>query len=115
MERFDCEKYNSEILLKLSNFLNFAERSISKEQVEKVSECGVSQETAALLLLASYIDADEILEREYLPYMLKRLDKREYQSDKYYQDIKFPAVSHGNWQLKTDEYATYEIFVRNDF
>lgn len=116
MERkIDCEKYNGDILLKMSKYLNFAERAITKEQVEKVSACGVSQETAVLLLLSSYIDADEILEREYLPYILKKLDTKDYLTDSYYRNIKFSTLSNGNWQLKTDMYAPYEIFVRDDF
>ncbi len=112
---FEIEKYNGEILRRIGAYLNYGERSIDAAQVKKVSGCGVGKAKAVELLLAGYIDADEILEKEYLPYMLKLLDIDDYKADRYYQDIKFPNTACGRWQFKTHSYAPYEIFVRDDF
>lgn len=113
--KFDLEKYNGEVLRRISAYLTYGERSIDATQVKKVSSCGVDKAKAVELLLAGYIDADEVLEREYLPYMLKLLDIDDYKTDRYYQDIKFPNTVCGRWQLKTHSYVPYEIFVRDDF
>ncbi len=112
---FEIEKYNGEILRRIGAYLNYGERSIDAAQVKKVSGFGVDKAKAVELLLAGYIDADEILEREYLPYVLKLLDIDDYKVDRYYQDIKFPNIACGRWQFKTHSYAPYEMFVRDDF
>lgn len=111
----EIEKYNGEILRRIGAYLNYGERSIDAAQVKKVSGFGVDKAKSVELLLAGYIDADEILEREYLPYMLKLLDIDDYKVDRYYQDIKFPNIACGRWQFKTHSYAPYEMFVRDDF
>ena len=80
---FEIEKYNGEILRRIGAYLNYGERSIDAAQVKKVSGCGVGKAKAVELLLAGYIDADEILEKEYLPYMLKLLDIGDYKADRY--------------------------------
>ena len=111
----DIQKSNEHILYKVSRYLNFAERAIDAAQVDEVASCGVSRQRAVELLFANYLDMDEDEKRGYLPYMLKRLDKRDYQKDEYYKNINFERVSKGNWQLKKDSYAPYEIFVQDDF
>ncbi|MDE5755652.1 MAG: hypothetical protein K2I23_01000 [Clostridia bacterium] len=111
----DWQKLNGEILYKVSRYLNFAERAIDAKQVDEVASCGVSRQRAVELLLANYLDLDETGQRQYLPYMLKRLDKTDYQNDEYYANISFDKATKGNWQLKRDFYAPYEIFVQDDF
>ncbi|MDE6870245.1 MAG: hypothetical protein K2J75_05905, partial [Clostridia bacterium] len=83
----DWQKLNDEILYKVSRYLNFAERSIDASQVDEVESCGVSRHRAVELLLANYLDLDDLAQKYYLPYMLKCLDKREYQSNEYYSNI----------------------------
>ncbi|MDE6604437.1 MAG: hypothetical protein K2K85_00245 [Clostridia bacterium] len=111
----DWQKLNDEILYKVSRYLNFAERAIDAAQVDEVESCGVSRHRAVELLLANYLDLDDLAQRYYLPYMLKCLDKREYQSNEYYSNISFDYASNGEWELKKDFYAPYEIFVQDDF
>ncbi len=111
----DWEKCNEEILQRISCYLNSGEKSIDKHQVKKVSDCGVSQSKAVELLFAGYLDLDLFLQKEYLPYMLKKLDIKDYIADAYYKDISFDNAVCGDWELKKDCYAPYEIFVRDDF
>ena len=111
----DWQKLNGDILNKVSGYLNFAERSINANQVDEVAACGVDRQRAMELLFANYLDLDAAEQRYYLPYMLKRLDKSEYQNDAYYANISFDYASNGNWQLKKDFYALYEVFVQDDF
>ena len=111
----DSQKLNGEILYKISRYLNFAERSIDAKQVEQVASCGVSRQKAVELLLGGYLDLDEAAQREYLPYMLKKLDRVTYQKDEYYANVFFDNATKGNWQLKRASYAPYEIFVQDDF
>lgn len=111
----DWQKLNGEILYKVSRYLNFAERAIDTEQVDEVASCGVSRYRAVELLIANYLDLDDLAQKYYLPYMLKCLDKMDYQNNEYYSNISFDYASNGNWELKRDFYAPYEIFVRDDF
>ena len=111
----DIQRLNCEILQKVSAYLNFSERAIDAMQVEEVASCGVSRQRAVELLLANYLDLDNTAQKEYLPYMLKCLDKSAYQNDEYYKHISFDNAKRGQWELKKDSYMPYEIFVQDDF
>ncbi|MDE6474096.1 MAG: hypothetical protein K2L70_03270 [Clostridia bacterium] len=111
----DWQRLNGEILSKVSRYLTFAERAIDTAQVDEVASCGVSRHRAVELLFANYLDLDGLAQKYYLPYMLKGLDKREYHSNEYYSNISFDYASNGEWELKKDFYAPYEIFVQDDF
>ena len=106
---------NERILHILSLLLNRYERLITKDQVDLVRKSGVSEERAFLLLLKEYCGLDSALFDAYFPNMVKRERAEEYRADPYYRTVRFPEASQGKWRFGKEEYAPYEVFVRDDF
>ena len=78
---------NQIILNRLSQYLNFCEKSIDDSQIKAVTACGVSIKEAYILLLQEYLNLDYNFKREYLEEMVNIEDPTEYQNNQYYKDI----------------------------
>lgn len=116
MEVEKIELYNEQALKLVSYYLNNMEKSITEEEVKQVMECGVSEEFAVNVILASHLDVDnEEFSRLYFSNVVECVDKEEVLNNEYYKNISFSDSSLGSWQLKYGEYAPYEIFVKDDF
>lgn len=106
---------NQIILNRLSQYLNFCEKSIDDSQIKAVTACGVSIKEAYILLLQEYLNLDYNFKREYLEEMVNIEDPTEYQNNQYYKDIIFKPIKVNNWDIKYSNYEPYELFVRDDF
>lgn len=106
---------NQIILNRLSQYLNFCEKSIDDSQIKAVTACGVSIKEAYILLLQEYLNLDYNFKREYLEEMVNIEDPTEYQNNQYYKDIIFKPIKINNWDIKYSNYEPYELFVRDDF
>ena len=106
---------NQIILNRLSQYLNFCEKSIDASQIKAVTACGVSIKEAYILLLQEYLNLDYNFKREYLEEMVNIEDPTEYQNNQYYKDIIFKPIKINNWDIKYSNYEPYELFVRDDF
>lgn len=110
------EDYNNIILNKLSVFLNNAACSITTNQINKVTSCGVSVIYAYKLLLKEYLDIDDpILINDYLDKMVFLENPNEYYQNPYYKTIKFTTQKKDLWELKKAKYQPFELFVKDDF
>lgn len=102
---------NQIILNRLSQYLNFCEKSIDDSQIKAVTACGVSIKEAYILLLQEYLNLDYNFKREYLEEMVNIEDPTEYQNNQYYKDIIFKPIKINNWDIKYSNYEPYELFV----
>ena len=57
---------------------------------------------------------DRLIEERYLRPGLRRLDAAVYRENPYYQTVRIPERSVGQWQLTHQAYAPYELFLRDD-
>lgn len=57
---------------------------------------------------------DSYIESAYLIPGLKRLDPAVYQANPYYRNIRIETCKHGHWELTSQSYRPYELFLRDD-
>ncbi len=112
---------NRIIFQKLSNYLNFDSKLITKEMIDEIEKLGFTEEESFCYLLASYFDLSlddyesKVLFNEYIKKIIKKLEVSEYINNPYYQNIRcFNNIKINNCELKYDEYAPYEGFVYDD-
>lgn len=114
---------NQELLERLSLFLNFDSRTITKAMIEELTinyQLPVHQAYSLLLAGLLQMDIEEnpldkALFQDYFPYMIQKMNKEEYMNNPYYRQITFPTAAIGNWRFDTQEYVPYEAFVFDDF
>ena len=106
-----------EILIRLSNYLNFNEKAITKELIDNVKECGVDTLTAYKLLLTSFLGFDDsiIFKRDYLDKMVSEMDRDYYINNPYYKNIRLENIKYKDWKFKNTKYNAFEAFVYDDF
>ncbi len=110
------EEYNAEILSLMSYYLNNMEKTITKEQIAAVTNCGVSELQAYKLLLLNILGIeDKQFTDMYFHDMIHHLDKEDFVTNAYYRNISFTNKKLGKWELKYDSYTPYELFVQDDF
>lgn len=119
LEKIKEENYK--IFALLSNYLNHAPDYIDPEQINDITETGVSEEYAFSVILAAAFDLDIVEKAEdrkffnhYFPKMIQQLDPETYSNNPYYKNITIPTVKIGNSELKYEKYKAYEGFVCND-
>ncbi len=118
----DIEKYNNEILNRLSIFLNDIPKSIKKNDVEDIEiQFNLSKKEAFSILLGACLGldiADNKFDREiynlYFSNMIHFEDIKKYHDDLYYKNIRFNDISNGKWTLKFETIDAYEPFVCDD-
>jgi hypothetical protein len=112
---------NNKVFTLLSRYLNQAPDSITKEEMDDISNNGVSSEYAFAVILAAAFGLDIVdhpvdkeLFNQYFIKMIHQLDANEYYSNPYYKNIKIPTIKIGNSELKYEKYKPFEGFVCND-
>ncbi len=105
----------------LSHYLNETPCFIKEDMVAELLSCGIEQETAFSLLMASAMGldieasaADRTLYHAYFPQMIKRMRPGDYNADPYYASISLKQAGFGNCSLRHENYKPYEAFVRDD-
>ena len=112
---------NGRIVSLMSMYLNFMPRAITPEALEDVAaSCNLPRERAYGECLAALCEvgtdrAEREFTAEYIVPMVRELDPSVFESDPYYQTVRFPTGKQGKWELKTMELAPCEAFVCNDF
>ncbi len=112
---------NERVLTLTADYLRRSPGWISKEMVDEIADCGVDRETAYRLLFAGALGLhsetdreDRILEREYFPEMIRRLDPSRYECEPYFRLLRQREFREGSWILSEDSYAANEAFVWDD-
>lgn len=116
------KKYNSEVLSRVSTFMNYNADFITSEIIDElVNECGVDRKYAFCLVLAaaSYMNIDEDEEdremfENYFLEMVHYIKKEDYDSDPYYKNIKAVHAVCDNWEFKEAVIKPYELIPLDD-
>lgn len=112
----NVERCNAALLSYLGDYLTFHERAITKEQIDALTECGTDEEKAYRRLLVSHMGVtDKTLLDEYFPRLVEKLEAGVYRANPYYKNISFSEKSLSGWRIGRGEYASYELFVCDDF
>lgn len=113
------EENNRRVLTLLSDFLNNHENYINTNLINKITQVGVSDKQAFILLLSSFynLDDEDDLLIYYFPYMINELNENDYYCNEYYKNIGLTKKRKKikNWEITTSTYKAYEAFVCNDF
>jgi len=121
-ELTEIRQKNNDISWLLCDYLNNNPCFITKELMESInSGCVLPEETAYFALLTGLCELDtenderdKQLANDYLRRAIKKLDKKSYIENPYYQNVQIPEVKFGNWELKYEKYRPYEAFVYKD-
>ena len=118
----DLSEENLRALEWFSGYLNLCPRFVSGEDVEALTrECGVTEEEAYRLLMASACGLDiagdpwarKMAECYFRP-GVHRLDAAACRADPYYASVRLPQARQGEWTLGYKRIEAYEAFVSAD-
>lgn len=119
--RAQIEEDNRTVFALLSHYLNQAPDLITSEEIQEITDYGVTEEYAFNVILAGAFGLDinehayhKELFDQYFTRMTHKLDVSEYYNNPYYKNIQIPRVQIGNSRLKYERYKPYEGFVCND-
>ena len=113
-------QYNSRLMDILSLYMNLMPTAIDRETVCEVArDCSISNAEAFAYCLAALMGldaggADRHFFQHWLLPSIKECDPLDYTGDAYFQSIRIPSDVRGRWQLREEELAPFEPFVRND-
>ncbi len=105
-----------------SGYLNLCPRYVKARDVQSLTAtCGVDEETAVRLLIAAACgldgdarEADRVMEERYFRPAIHRLDAAVCRADPYYQTIRLPEISRGEWRMGYKTLDAYEAFTADD-
>ena len=113
------QEKNLLVFSQIASYLNNAPCTITSELIEEITGGNKSLEEYSYAMFLSNIftddekKANELL-REYYLKSVKHLDKKEYEENPYYKNIKIPNKQIDKWTLGYQTYQPYEAFIRND-
>lgn len=116
------DKESLKIFELLSRYINLCPDFIEKKMIDDITR-GSKELTeyayGVLLAAACGLDCygskyDMELYKKFFPKAVKRLDSKDFSSDPYYKNIKFPKCDDGDWSFCILRYKPYEAFVRDD-
>ena len=94
---------------------------ITREMVDVLTEDGeITREEALVGLLCEIfsLDFDSPDDRRlilnYLTPSVRLLDKRKYENNPYYKNIKLENLKDGNWEIRLEEYEPYQAVICDD-
>ena len=113
---------NYEITRLYAMYLERCPESITKEMIDTLTDDGSISKKEALVALLSEIfgldfdrDAhDRRLIKDYLTPSVRLLDRKKYENDPYYKNIKLTDIKDGNWEIKWESYAPYRAVICDD-
>ena len=119
---FALAENNLRALELFSAYLHLCPTFVKKEDVrELVQTCGVDEETAVRLLMAAACglnaeesEADRVMEEQYFRHAIRLLSAEECRRDPYYQTIRMPEITRGNWKIGYKTIQAYETFTSDD-
>ena len=82
-------------------------------------ECRLNDREAICRIVAAAFDLDEFgadrsFYKTYIEKAIKKMDPNQYIKNPYYQNIHFPNVTSGAWELKTETYPPFRLFTSDD-
>lgn len=108
----------------VADYLNDTPCAISADLMAEILPAGAdaaAEEVVYAALLGGFMgldpdasEEDRFLMDKYLRPGLRRLDPTVYRENPYYRCIRIPEAAAGGWQLAWQQYAPYELFLRDD-
>lgn len=94
---------------------------ITAEMIDALTKDGdisVEEAISALLSQVFGLDFEKSDDRriimDYITPSIRLLDKRKYENNPYYKNIKLENLSHGNWEIRWEEYKPYQAIICDD-
>ena len=94
---------------------------ITKEMIDALTEDGeITAEVAISALLSEAFgldfdnDEDRRIIMDYLTPSIRLLDKRKYEDNPYYKNIKLDDLTEGNWEIRNESYKPYQAVICHD-
>lgn len=117
-----CAEENLRALELFSAYLNLCPRYVKAQDVrELMRACSVDEETAVRLLVAAACGldgdahaADRVMEERYFRSAIHRMDAAACRKDPYYQAIRMPEITRGEWRMGYKTLEAYEAFTADD-
>lgn len=105
-----------------SRYLTICPEAITKEMIDALTSDGdISREDALVALLSELFGLDfengiedRRLIMDYLTPSVRLLDRKKYENDPYYKNIRLENIKDGNWELKWKSYAPYRGVICQD-
>ena len=117
----DTVRRNFRVTRMYARYLEECPCMITSEMISMLTEDSeISPEVAisALLCEAFSMDFDNSEDRrilmDYLTPSIRLLDKRKYESNPYYTNIKLENLTDGNWEIRWEEYKPYQGVICHD-
>ena len=116
---YERQEKNLLVFSQIASYLNNAPCTITSELIDEITGGNKSLEEYSYAMFLSNIftdnekKANELLKEYYLK-SVKRLDKKEYEENPYYKNIKIPNKQIDKWTLGYQTYQPYEAFIRDD-
>ena len=113
---------NYKITRLFADYLEGFPEIITKDMIIALTEDGAIDKKEALSAIIAEIfgldfsrsQDDRILIRDYISRSVRILDKKKYESNPYYQNIKLDNLKNGDWEIKWEEYAPYRAVICDD-
>ncbi len=116
----EIRRYNSETMRLLSLYLNLSSDIVTPEAVLEIArDFGVTREYAYATILATVCGLktagkDRVYFENYFVPMVREVEPAPFLEDAYYKAIAVPHRQRGRWELRMQELAPCEAFVRDD-
>ena len=118
---FERVRRNFRITRLYKRYLEECPGVITDAMINALTEDGETTVKAAISALLSQIfglefedGEDRRLIMDYLTPSIKILDKKKYENNPYYQNIKLENLSEGNWEIRWEEYKPYQGIICDD-
>ncbi|MCR5709976.1 MAG: hypothetical protein K6G79_05785 [Bacteroidales bacterium] len=108
----------------VADYLNGNPRAITSSLMEELLPGGadpMSEEVVFAALLGGFMgldtensEEDRFIADKYIRPGLRRMDVAQWLSDPYYSEIRIEPAANAGWSLQWQEYAPYELFLRDD-
>ncbi len=113
---------NYEITRLYAAYLESCPEAITKEMIDVLTEDGSISKVEALVALLSELFGldfdsgahDRVLIKDYLTPSVKLLDRKKYENDPYYKNIRLTDIKDGDWEIRWETYVPYRGVICDD-
>ena len=117
----DTFERNFKVTRLYADYLERYPELITKEMIDALTEDGdLTHEEAIVGLLSELFGLDfdnhedRIIICDYLSKSVRLLDRKKYENNPYYKNIRLDAVVDQNWEIRIEDYAPYRAVICND-
>ena len=118
---FATVRRNFRITRLYKRYLEECPEIITSDMIKALTEDGETTVNNAISALLSQIfglefdkSEDRRLIMDYINPSIRILDKKKYESNPYYQNIKLDNITSGNWEIRWEEYKPYQGIICDD-